>query len=566
MQDAIDKGAKALPSAYASNVSIDLAFKQHSGYQDSAIDLTSSKLAFDVDVSGLKAGNKVHIADISLTSDDAPEWAGNNDLMYLVLGNSPHVYINGVDYGYLTISNGGNGQNGGDQGTKDGKRETADRSVHELFFVLQKDYQGIGKQHVEVKLRNGSVNYEVGPLNFNNKSSINITMKVTDHSGKTIVQDNLILNKPVGQGNVAGRQNDIDQYTGNGTNGFTPALYWNQALSGNQVLTVNDKLNDQDSYIMASRISSTAKLLGFEKEPSERIDLSWVVFNSNGQSLPMNRAVETSNLGKNKIPLQVMQKGLTEQQLLSQLNRSKTYALASEQSDGSYVVITNIAKAWMQERVKSALGSAESIMTKYGAWEIEKDNNPQKALQNTLDFYKSNDYLPTGISIWHSPLFYTDPNSQGTSTIQAHSIGSTGQYSYNMTRSIAKPVPSALISGQSGIKVHYIDGSTGKDLRQISNSIGDPNKTTSVTPELIPGYNLTTEGAKGIPSGAQTIESNTQVAYPRDGTWKDVYIVYMPYLPSGTTKARFHYDTKSVKILMPEVLIYGHFRHYLHVL
>lgn len=33
-----------------------------------------------------------------------------------------------------------------------------------------------------------------------------------------------------------------------------------------------------------------------------------------------------------------------------------------------------------------------------------------------------------------------------------------------------------------------------------------------------------------------------------------------------TTQAHYHYDTKSVKILMPEVLIYGHFRHYLHVL
>lgn len=33
-----------------------------------------------------------------------------------------------------------------------------------------------------------------------------------------------------------------------------------------------------------------------------------------------------------------------------------------------------------------------------------------------------------------------------------------------------------------------------------------------------------------------------------------------------TSSINFHYDTKSVKILMPEVLIYGHFRHYLHVL
>lgn len=33
-----------------------------------------------------------------------------------------------------------------------------------------------------------------------------------------------------------------------------------------------------------------------------------------------------------------------------------------------------------------------------------------------------------------------------------------------------------------------------------------------------------------------------------------------------TSSINYHYDTKSVKILMPEVLIYGHFRHYLHVL
>ena len=39
-----------------------------------------------------------------------------------------------------------------------------------------------------------------------------------------------------------------------------------------------------------------------------------------------------------------------------------------------------------------------------------------------------------------------------------------------------------------------------------------------------------------------------------------------PLFTKKTTAVHYHYDTKSVKILMPEVLIYGHFRHYLHVL
>lgn len=40
----------------------------------------------------------------------------------------------------------------------------------------------------------------------------------------------------------------------------------------------------------------------------------------------------------------------------------------------------------------------------------------------------------------------------------------------------------------------------------------------------------------------------------------------MAPIEKPTASIHYHYDTKSVKILMPEVLIYGHFRHYLHVL
>ena len=43
--------------------------------------------------------------------------------------------------------------------------------------------------------------------------------------------------------------------------------------------------------------------------------------------------------------------------------------------------------------------------------------------------------------------------------------------------------------------------------------------------------------------------------------------ISLPMIPTRrATNVHYHYDTKSVKILMPEVLIYGHFRHYLHVL
>lgn len=58
----------------------------------------------------------------------------------------------------------------------------------------------------------------------------------------------------------------------------------------------------------------------------------------------------------------------------------------------------------------------------------------------------------------------------------------------------------------------------------------------------------------------------------RNGMWWNVATLIpktpgpqTPKVPK-TSNAHFHYDTKSVKILMPEVLIYGHFRHYLHVL
>lgn len=554
MQDAISKGAEKIPSAYASNVKARFSLAKSSALMNEQIVLSNNgPLSFDIDVSGLKRGDKIHIADFKVESNST-YFNGHNDFMFM---DNMRLVINGVDYGAIRLGNWGNGNNGGDQ-FPDKLYKTNQRDTYELYAVMEKDYQGIGKQHVEVTNHGtlNSINFEVGPLAFQGVNQLNGTIKLVEHDGKIVDSHSFTLTRPTGQSNDGApiSPSSVDNYnnvwTGNAAGSFGPAITWNNAGAPytGSVLNMNTKLNAPDSYVMASHVSTTAQTIRTRKIGEtfdNSVDLHCYVIGSDGNYHGEDR-IYTANMTQNLIHTTVVNDNQSESQLLAQLDRSKAYGIMSYQADGSVITVYNIPKSWYQPRVKAIMGDKDRLLSTFNAWNIATDPNPDKALQNTMSYYANNNWAPTGITVWETGVTYLNQLSHGTSTQSWHSVGAPAQNSYSGTKSIEKPVPSALIYGQSGIHVHYIDGSTGKDLRQISNSIGDPNKTTPVTPELIPGYNLTTDGAKGIPSGAQTIESNTQVAYPRDGTWKDVYIVYMPYLPSGTTKVHYHYDTLTV--------------------
>lgn len=554
MKDAISKGAAKIPSAYASNVKADFSLSSQTALMNQQIILNNNgPLSFDIDVSGLKAGDKIHIADFKINSN-SNYFNGNNDFMFM---DNMRLIINGVDYGAIRLSNWGNGNNGGDQ-FPDQLYKTNNRDTYELYAVMDKDYQGIGKQHVEVTnsgtLR--SINFEVGPQAFQGINTLNGTISLVEHDGKTVTSRSFTLTRPSQQAqeNAPDNPNNADYYndvwTGNGTGGFGPALNWRNAGSPytGQGLNSSVKLNAPDAYTVAAHVSTTASTIRQYKVGehfTNSIELRYYVIGSDGKYHGEGKLF-TSNLKENMIDTQVVSDGQSEAQLLSQLDKSQAYGLASYQSDGSLIYVINIPKEWYQTRVKEIVGNKDKLLATYNAWNIATDPNPDQALKNTMDYYAQNSYAPAEIIVWGPGLTYLNPQDSGTSTVSWHSVGAPNQNSVSTTKSVAKPLPSTLIYGQSGIKVHYIDGSTGKDMRQISNSIGDPNKTTSVIPQEIAGYDLTTEGAKGIPLGAQTVETKTDVSYPKDGTWKDVYIVYMPYLPTGTTTAHYHYDTAKI--------------------
>ena len=186
----------------------------------------------------------------------------------------------------------------------------------------------------------------------------------------------------------------------------------------------------------------------------------------------------------------------------------------------------------------------DTLMMLPGAGEIANDSNPDKAAQNTMDFYKNNDYLPTGYYVSSAGDFeFVDPYAKGTVTSHSYSLDLNSPVQYDETLTVPKGTPDDLKSGQSGIRVHYINGATGQDMRTISTSVGDPNTFTSIVPQLIKGYLLTADGAKGLPAGAEVFEKAGTTAYPSDGTWKNVYIVYSPYGPSQiNTTIHYHYD------------------------
>lgn len=529
---------------------------------DQAITARDLRLEYDIDISGLKVGDKVWIGDL-VTDSASQEWDENNDFMWFASGIP--VVINGDTYGYLQLGNWGLGENGGDQETNM-SHDNTHRDHHELYFVMLKDYKGIGKQHIVMDRNNGAnstLNFDIGPQVFGNRNELNATITLYDHDGNNIKSSNVKFTRPNGQSPVHWGAdwvfNNKDD-AGNYGDYYSTSFGWSTVMISEEDKPHLDNPSSwhiwtPNNYAITGNISADGDHLPIDYSGGVQVDVAITVFDSNG--LPrLSGKVFTANQHIHQIPVEQTKNGLSQEQLGKMLDQNKTYCLVSKQSNGSINMAYNVTADWTKQWIKPIIDDSNKLLKLYMSWDIANDPNPQKALENTINFYKSHDYRPTGLSFW------TKPVGEYLDTTVSHKIhgdfkpyNAPSGHNSGYSNDSQSPVTTTLINGQSGIKVHYINGATGENLRHITTSINDPGKTAILSKQnTFLGYELSTNGATKIPTGADVVNNKDSITYPADGTWKDVYLVYMPY-STGHAEARYHYNTVIVSTLLPSLPI-----------
>ena len=532
------------------------------------------KLSFNVNVDGLKAGDKVHLLDLTVKSNNSL-WDGLNNFCWI--SRPIPIQIDGIIYGYLAAtSEWGQNQNGGDQASPQNPDGSAmsnrtGHNVHELFVVMTKDYHGIGNQHIEIDTGDKNdlslMNLDVGPQVFGSDQEVNGSIIATDHDGNmvstkqfkfvrpTIDQLKVRFQEPKGIGFGDGQPHAaifssiiVGDDSGNRWQQYTGVTY-----------------NIQDNYQFAMHYDRTSDVIAYDDfipgktysgRDGEQVDLGFQLLDDQGYPLQGFRNVTASNVKSFTIPRTNLEDGLSIDQLKAKLRSDVSEVLSSYDPDHrSYNMVANITKNWIQERTKPILTNKDALLRTYPAWWLERlpKDKWDAALNASMNFYKQNQYMAQSFIFWNPDLRPVNPNA--TDTINGHIWALNApdeKHTDNYTASQKNPNFLSLISGQAGIHVHYVD-SNGKALHQQDNFIDDANKTVPFTVTPIPGYVLDATNAK-IPSNVETIEQTGTVVYPKDGQWKDVYIVYKPFISQNGQEIHYHY-IKTILLLVIIVVI-----------
>lgn len=531
-------------------------------------------LSFDADVSNLKKGNVLDIAHINVINKTTGQ---DTTLAGIINPDGLPLMVNDKEYGRLMCKIHSNHY--GDSHWHP-SQNFAIGDYYDIYAVITDDVPGVGNQHFEYKkLNNNTINYVAQPVWWAGHDSLTFEMQAVE----------------AGTNKQLGTETDIayktQQYAPNKLydNGFEmhPETdnyqhFWSRLFDKNQLFHNQTEFDAwrnsnyktpghiQDYYWVNERVTNSTEFANYEDrlpiystnniQPEIQVAASDGNFTSDQDINSVSRAGNWHNANENKTNIYLAD-NLNLSELHNQaLSWSQQHPNAflnntdgtvnsitfwSKQNDNTYLMTTMSSKAAMQYVLKQMLtGTVDRGDQKYtwdeSSWNVQSDTNPARAKQNT-EWYLN---LPSmgGLTQWYTwadiQFDYGDPTISNNITVEQ--LDDNGNV---ITQNKATSTPyQQLHAGQSGIKVHYIDGLSGKEMTRYNWSVGNANSKLSVKPQGKLGYQLSTENAKGIPNGAQTIETDTDIQYPAEGTWKDVYIVYMPY-STGHTEARYHYNT-----------------------
>ena len=565
LEDAIKQAAMATPSRYAQNLKV-------TGTADQSYDIPTFSgsywgadnkphyvnVEFDADISNLKAGDVVDLFKVKQTNltNGIPTTMGADLLSTTV--SLPLMY-NGVEYGKIYAKTSSDDHRYSYNQTW--SFEQAESITY--YAVIERDVPGIGTQHWTLSnIPQVTMNYVAMPSWFgtNQTTDIQIQYLTTDLNNQQVAatyhnyiskRANEVYDHSVADSIETHANGDIGTFW---SRYFDMNAILNNSTVYNQWLSSQGKSADaniQDIYFINQRVTNStgfAKVNGVDTIRSEYgIQPEIQVIDSNGHSLSgtdinaTNGKVGAFDHGNSHffapegLNVKQLQEYIKNNVPTSDLDTNGAYTYFSKQADDTYLAVTVVSKGALQTALKEKLKQD----LRNASFEINADSDPDKAYSNTMNYLNGGalqgmpEWFITGLISFD----YGDPTVVNHTTVEA--LDDNGNVKF--TASNDSVPPKTMKQGQSGIKVHYIDGSTGYEMKAYNWSIGDVGTDLTVSPKGVLGYDLKTDGAKGIPSGAQTIETQTVVNYPADGTWKDVYVVYMPYSP-GHAEVSYHYN------------------------
>ncbi|WP_162257660.1 hypothetical protein, partial [Ligilactobacillus equi] len=230
------------------------------------------------------------------------------------------------------------------------------------------------------------------------------------------------------------------------------------------------------------------------------------------------------------VPFLRVENGKNAEELQKILNETptKTQGLISYTDDSMThaIMVYNVTKDFLQKATYT--GVSNTLKKSFYLASLSPEERKQ-AEANTLAFYSKGSAIDglSRVDFWGALLLFTYPEKEYTIKNHAYTLNTSGDYKVDVSENYTNVPIVHLAQGQSGVIVHYIDGTTGKDMQVTDYSIGNPGQAQAIKPSEKLGWNITTDGAK-YPSGVKTVESDTNVNYPSEGTWADYYIVYMP--------------------------------------
>lgn len=531
-------------------------------------------LSFDADVSNLKKGNVLDIAHINVINKTTGQ---DTTLAGIIYPDGLPLMVNGKEYGRLMCKIHSNHYGNSHWHPS---QNFAIGDYYDIYAVITEDVPGVGNQHFEFKdLGNATINYVAQPVWWSGHDSLTFKMQAVEAGTNRQIGTETDIATKVSQG----AENKLY------SSGFemhpeddTYQAFWSRLFDRRELFHSQDDFDTwrnsnykngthiQDYYWVNERITNSTGFANYADQltiyDTNNIQPEIQVANSNGDFTDLvdvnsvsrggnwrNQSNSKSNiyladgLSLSELQAKALDYAKQHPELMVDTKDQLVNSLSffSKQNDKTYLMTTIASKAAMQ-KVLSLMLTSETNRGDYkytwdqDLWNIQNDRDPAKAKQNT-QWYLG---LPSmgAMTQWYTwadiHFHYGDPTVDNKITVEQ--LDNNGNVLLKQ-ESTSSPYQQ-MHAGQSGIKVHYIDGSTGQEMTKFNWSVGNVGDNLSVKPQGKLGYSLTTENAKGIPSGAQTIETDTDIKYPSEGTWKNVYVVYMPY-STGHTEAHYHYNT-----------------------
>lgn len=207
----------------------------------------------------------------------------------------------------------------------------------------------------------------------------------------------------------------------------------------------------------------------------------------------------------------------------------------SRQSDGSVLVYAKFSP--------SALKITDFDTLKHFAnnsYTVNFDKDPDKALANTMNYYRNHNPL-NGYPIHNSiVLFYDRADlSRNMQTKITYLDPASGKAIRTLTGFAASTV-NLTVRGQSMVKLHVINSDNGAELQKVKSFTDWPNKGKHAELDLpnITGYQVVTNDLVSVLSRLHltgtAITANTQADYPKENTIADYYIVMEPKTETAT--------------------------------